>query len=104
MSRLHGEYEEEFGYKLEWRKLGFSCLEDLFTSDVEAVALFRLTPELGGWVVMLKEEGCEDYSSFRRNIIVPKPVQVNCATYSRSNCATSFRNHCGPFCLQDHRV
>ena len=104
LSKLHGEYEEEFGYKLEWRKLGFSCLEDLFTSDVEAVALLRLTPELGGWVVMLKEEGCEDYSSFRRNIIVPKPVQVNCATYSRSNCATSFRNHCGPFCLQDLRV
>ena len=77
LSKLHGEYEEEFGYKLEWRNLGFSCLEDLFTSDVEAVALFRLVPELHGWVVMLKEEEREDYSSFRRNVLVPKSVQVN---------------------------
>jgi len=78
--KLHGEYEEEFGYKLEWRNLGFSCLEDLFTSDVEAVALFRLVPELHGWVVMLKEEGCEDYSSFRRNVLVPKSVQESLRT------------------------
>ena len=77
LSKLPGEYLEEFGYRLEWRKLGFSCLEDLFTSDVEAAALFRLTPELVGWVVELKEGGREDYSSFRRNIMVPKSVQVN---------------------------
>merc|ERR1719370_924435 len=66
LKNLPGEYEEEFGYKLEWRKLGFTCLEDLFTSDTEAVALFRLAPELPGWVVKLKEEGCEDYSSLKR--------------------------------------
>ena len=77
LNKLPAEYEEEFGYKLEWQKLGFTCLEDLFTSDLEAVALFRLTPELLGWVAKLKEDGCEDYSSFKRNVMVPKPVQVN---------------------------
>ena len=77
LKKLPIEYEEEFGYKLEWQKLGFTCLEDLFTSDIEAVALFRLTPEQLGWVVKLKEDGCEDYSSFKRSIMVPKPVQVN---------------------------
>ena len=77
LNKLPAEYEEEFGYKLEWQKLGFTCLEDLFTSDFEAVALFRLTPELLGWVANLKEDGCEDYSSFKRNVMVPKPVQVN---------------------------
>ena len=77
LKKLPAEYEEEFGYKLEWRKLGFTCLEDLFTSHIEAVALFRLTPEPLGWVVKLKEEECKDYSSFKRNVIVPKPLQVN---------------------------
>ena len=77
LKKLPIEYEEEFGYKLEWQKLGFTCLEDLFTSDIEAVALFRLTPEQLGWVAKLKEEECEDYSSFKRSIMVPKPVQVN---------------------------
>ena len=77
LSKVSAVYEEEFGYKIEWRKLGFSCLEDLFTSDIEAAALFSLTPELLGWVVQFKEEGCDNYSSFRRNILVPKPVQVN---------------------------
>ena len=77
LNKLPGEYEEEFGYKLEWHKLGFTCLEDLFTSDTEALVLFRLTPDVLGWVIKLEEERCEDYSSFRRNIMVPKPVQVN---------------------------
>ena len=70
-------YEEEFGYTLDWRNLGFTCMEDLFTSDTEVCALFRLTPEPLGWVVQLKEKECEDYSSFKRSVLVPKSVQVH---------------------------
>ena len=76
LGNLFGVYEEEFGYRLEFKTLGFTCLEDLFTSDPEACALFRLQSEPQGWMLCLKEKLCENYSSFKRGVLVPKAIQV----------------------------
>jgi len=75
LGNLFGVYEEEFGYRLEFKTLGFTCLEDLFTSDPEACALFRLQSEPQGWMLCLKEKFCEDYISFKRGVLVPKAIQ-----------------------------
>ena len=76
LGNLFGVYEEEFGYRLEFKTLGFTCLEDLFTSDPEACALFRLQSEPHGWMLCLKEKFFEDYISFKRGVLVPKAIQV----------------------------
>ena len=81
LGNLFGVYEEEFGYRLEFKTLGFTCLEDLFTSDPEACALFRLQSEPQGWMLCLKERLCEDYISFKRSVLVPKATQVLCLSY-----------------------
>ena len=63
LGNLFGVYEEEFGYRLEFKTLGFTCLEDLFTSDPEACALFRLQSEPQGWMLCLKEKFCEVFQA-----------------------------------------
>ena len=76
--RFHGE----FGYPLEWRHLGFTCLEDLLTSTTLAT-VFTITMEDAGWMVGLVqevEEQLEDFSTFQGQVKVPGEVEERLVT------------------------